>query len=106
MKQLVWVLLGVATFQAVYGLAQALQPQVGVLWVDSRFAYEGCARGTFINRNHFAGFMEMMWPLGLGIMFAMGEWEEKKGIKAMISGEHMNYQLLILLMKKETFQMR
>ncbi len=61
---LVKVILGVALFQALYGLLQALLPTLGVLSADIK-AYLGDSRGTFINRNHFAGFMEMIWPLGL-----------------------------------------
>ena len=57
--------------EAVYGLIQALVPSMGVLWVDYVQAYLGTARGTFINRNNFAGFIEMIWPLALGVTLAM-----------------------------------
>ena len=53
-----WVVLGVAFLEAVYGHIQALVPSLGVLWVDHINAYLGNARGTYINRNHFAGFLE------------------------------------------------
>ncbi|MBW1775015.1 MAG: O-antigen ligase family protein, partial [Deltaproteobacteria bacterium] len=61
------------------------------------FAGEGCSRGTYINRNHFAGLMEMLWPVALGVTLAQGEWEERQGIKAMLSGDRVNTQLLTFL---------
>jgi O-antigen ligase len=52
--------------EACYGLLQATIPSLGVLWEQGTFfgsAYKGYARGTFVNRNHFAAFMGLMWPV-------------------------------------------
>jgi O-antigen ligase len=51
-----------AGFEALYGLIQVLVPDVGVLWFASE-SYRGMARGTFINKNHYAAFLGMLWPL-------------------------------------------
>ena len=51
LKCIVYVMMGVALIEAVYGLIQALVPTLGVLWVDYVKAYMGDARGTFINRK-------------------------------------------------------
>ena len=61
---IVRLMLAVGIIESLYGLIQALEPSVGVLWSDQY--NHGLARGTFINRNHFAGFIGMIWPLGLG----------------------------------------
>ncbi len=51
--------------EAVYGLAQVLsEPAAG----GGSFRLHG-ARGTFINRNHFAGMLNMILPLALGALF-------------------------------------
>ena len=101
-----WVILAVATLESLYGLMQALVPALGVLWVDYIEAYLGDARGTFINRNHFAGFMEMVWPLALGYTLALGDWQRKgnpygnnwkKKLKAMLSSDRSHHQLLFSL---------
>lgn len=76
---IVWSMLGLAMLEAVYGLIQTLIPTMGVLWADVH-AYLGDARGTFINRNHFAGFMEMVWPLGLALIFIMAGEKRSKSI--------------------------
>jgi len=95
LKILIRILLGVAFLEAVYGLIQALVPSLGVLWVDYIKAYLGDARGTYINRNHFAGFMEMMLPLGLAYTLAMGSWQKKMSIKALISSDRPNFQFFL-----------
>ncbi|MCJ7702268.1 MAG: O-antigen ligase family protein, partial [Anaerolineales bacterium] len=96
-KVLVWVALAFGTFEAVYGMAQVLIPGVGVLWVPADFAGGGNARGTYINRNHFAGLMEMLWPVALGVTLAQGAWAEGRGIKAMFSEDRVNSQLIRFL---------
>jgi len=95
---LVWVALAFGIFESLYGLAQVLIPGVGVWWVSADFAYPGCATGTYICRNHFAGLMGMLWPVALGVTLAQGEWEDQKGIKAVLSEDHVGHQLLTFLM--------
>jgi len=34
------------------------------------------ARGTFVNRNHFAGFLEICFPLALGYVLSLGDWSK------------------------------
>jgi len=60
---LVKLMLAVGVIESLCGLIQVLEPSVGVLGSD-RYNH-GLARGTFINRNHFAGYIGMLWPLGL-----------------------------------------
>ena len=60
-----------AGFEALYGILQALIPSLGVLWdIDqgTGLAGRGYARGTFINRNHFAAFLGLLWPLLLAYL--------------------------------------
>lgn len=58
------ILFIVAGFEACYGLLQVLIPSLGVVGGgDVATHYAGYARGTFINRNHFACFLTMVWPL-------------------------------------------
>jgi len=95
LKILIWILLGVAFLEAIYGIIQALVPTLGVLWVDYIKSYLGDARGTYINRNHFAGFMEMILPLGLGFTLAMGSWQKKISFKALISSDRPNFQFFL-----------
>ena len=97
LKRIVWVMMGVALIEALYGLIQALVPTLGVLWVDYVQAYMGDARGTFINRNHFAGFIEMVWPLFLGFTMAQGGWGQGYTLKKILASERLNRQALLAL---------
>ncbi len=97
LKLLIYILLGLATAEALYGLLQALIPTLGVLWIDYIQAYLGDARGTYINRNHFAGFIEMILPLGLGYILSLGNWKEKLSLKALMSTDRPNFQFFLTI---------
>jgi len=97
LKLLIYILLGLASLEALYGIMQALVPTLGVLWIDYIQAYLGDARGTYINRNHFAGFIEMIWPLGLGYTLALGNWEEKPSLKTLLSTDRPNFQFFFTI---------
>ncbi len=56
-----------ASAEAVYGLLQVLIPSMGVLWES---AGSGDARGTFVNRNHYAAFLGMIWPVLLAYLLS------------------------------------
>ena len=92
---LIRILLVLAFLEAIYGIVQSLIPSLGVLWVGYIKAYLGNARGTYINRNHFAGFLEMILPLGLGYTLAMGSWQKKVSLKALISSDRPNFQFFL-----------
>ncbi len=64
---LVVVVLAAALFQAVYGLSETLSGHEMILGRPKRFGV-GSVTGTFVNRNHFAGFLEMAFPLSLGYL--------------------------------------
>jgi O-antigen ligase len=97
LRLLVYILLIVAILEALYGLMQALVPSLGVLWVDYIKSYLGDARGTYINRNHFAGFIEMILPLGLGYTLSLSNWHEKLSIKALMSTDRPNFQFFLTI---------
>ena len=93
-RRLVAWLLVLGTFEAAYGLVQYLSGWQRIFVYAKKYNLEE-ATGTYINRNHFAGFLEMVIPLGLALVLyehsrslslrqgrsAMG------GVKAVIAGE-------------------
>ena len=89
------ILVIVATLEALYGLIQALVPETGVLWADS--AYPGCACGTYVNRNHFAGFIAMIWPLVLGYTLSLRNDTGITVFSKLFSSDRLNLQLLYTL---------
>jgi O-antigen ligase len=97
LKMLAGTMVGLAIAEAIYGLIQALIPSLGVLWVDYISSGLGNARGTFINRNHFAGFIEMVWPLALGFTLAMGFRDKEVNLKKLLASDQLNKQILLVL---------
>jgi O-antigen ligase len=95
LQTVVLVIISIGFFEALYGLVQTLVPSMGVLWVDYFNEFKGYARGTFINRNHFAGFIEMVWPLALG--YAMSLTGRVHSLKTALSSDRLNRQALMAL---------
>jgi O-antigen ligase len=67
-KRLALCLVAVGLFEAIYGLAQYLTGWQQIWNVQRRF-YIGSATGTYVNHNHFAGLLEMIFPLALGLAY-------------------------------------
>ena len=88
-------MIGIGLLEALYGLIQALVPSMGVLWVNYIQDYMGTARGTFVNRNSFAAFIGMIWPLALGITLAMTG--RGYSLKEILRSESLNRQALMAL---------
>jgi O-antigen ligase len=65
----VLVMIGSAFFQAIYGMAETFSWSERIFGLQKKYNI-GSVTGTYINRNHFAGFMEMAFPLTLGYLLA------------------------------------
>ncbi len=79
-ETVVLVILGSALFQAAYGLAEYFGG-TGRIFSYKNLRGTGSAFGTFINRDHYAGFLEMAFPLSLGYLLARADFFAlKKGL--------------------------
>jgi len=56
-------------FQALYGLFELTRENPRLLFYKKLFSPESVT-GTFVNRNHFSGYLEMIVPLALGLALA------------------------------------
>ncbi len=65
-NQLLYCLVAIGSAEALYGLLQLLNPQIGILWLPNP---ERAAHGTIIYKNQYASLLNMIWPLALGIAF-------------------------------------
>ena len=64
---LVVVILASALFQSFYGMAEVFSGHEAIFGRPKRFGI-GSVTGTYVNRNHLAGFLEMAFPLSLGYL--------------------------------------
>jgi O-antigen ligase len=77
----IWLVIIAAAFQALYGSIMVMTGLEWSFFVD-KWAYLGKATGTFVNRNHLAGYLEMSIALGVGFLIAsstayFGNWRQK-----------------------------
>jgi len=64
-----WLLVAVFIIgfaDAIYGLYAYLNQSDSLLWFKKKY-YADCVTGTYINRNHFAGLMNMCIPVSIGL---------------------------------------
>ncbi len=69
---------------AIFGLTQSFTSPTKVYWL--RELNQSTAFGPFINRHHFAGYMELTIALPLGLLFAGAVEKEKRIIYLFIAG--------------------
>ena len=69
-KRLVmWILLCSGAAQAMYGSMMVITGLEYGFFTE-KTAYRGYATGTFVNRNHMAGYMEMTLSAGIGLLLS------------------------------------
>ena len=66
------LLLAAGLFQAAYAMIDHVAGSGGesVFWAHKKH-YASSFSGTFFNKNHFAGFLEMLLPLGVALVLAV-----------------------------------
>lgn len=69
LKYFAWALVISGIFQALFGSLSTLSGQE-VLLLRDKTSYFGVATGTFVNRNSFAGCLEMTLAAGVGLLIA------------------------------------
>jgi len=71
-KKLEWLaytILASALFQAAYGCYMVISGDEYTFFIE-KTAHLGLATGTFMNRNHFAGYLEMSLAVGIGLFIS------------------------------------
>jgi O-antigen ligase len=71
-KRLVFALVSLGVFEAGYGLIQYLTGWQQIFTFMKKYYLED-ATGTYINRNHFAGFLEMILPFAVVLALRWAE---------------------------------
>ncbi|WP_281648206.1 O-antigen ligase family protein [Parendozoicomonas sp. Alg238-R29] len=69
LRWLLWCAVIGGTFQALYGALSTLSGLEIGFFVD-KSSGKGVATGTFVNRNHLAGYLEMCLAMGVGLLIA------------------------------------
>lgn len=97
------------SFRQVRSLNLAIIPIFAVMAIEAALGIyqylsgggDEAARGTFVNRNHFAGFLEICFPLALGCVLSLGDWSksnEKSFMRRLISSDNVQKQIMFLFL--------
>ncbi len=68
----VWFLLAFGFLVSVFGILQQFTFNGKLYWLRE-LRYGGYPFGPYVNRNHFAGFVELIAPVGLALLVVRGE---------------------------------
>lgn len=85
MALLAWTLVYSGLFQALYG-SVAVLGGFGNFLLQHDVGYPNVATGTFINRNHLAGYLVICLSIGIGLMLSMLADEKHANWKAWLRG--------------------
>ncbi len=101
-KRLTWLLGALVlsgTFQAFYGAFMTLS---GVEWLlaTAKTSYTGDATGTFVNRNHLAGYLEITLACGIGLLMALRDGRPFRWVNLleMLMGAKARLRLALVIM--------
>jgi len=75
-----YVLIAMGVFEAFYGLFELYNRNPRILFYKKIY-YLDSLTGTFVNRNHLSGYLEMIIPLALGLIIARIDLFSLAGLK-------------------------
>jgi len=95
-------LVAVGSFEALYGFYERFTGGDHIFWNEKIFNTEAVT-GTFINKNHFAGLVEMILPVALGYFMTIApRWNRGGNFRARaidaISGSGLHRQIIVGLL--------
>jgi len=93
------IIMGV--FEAFYGLFELYNKNPRILFYKKIYNLDSVT-GTFVNRNHLSGYLEMIFPLAIGLIIARGnlfslagmKWREKVN---RLAGKGVSTNLIIII---------
>ncbi|MBT8085110.1 MAG: O-antigen ligase family protein [Woeseia sp.] len=103
-KMLARVIVFAGAFQAAYGALMTLSGLEYGFFVEKEFG-RGVATGTFVNRNHLAGYLEMSLAVGVGLMLAelspqrAADWRDRtrRILEALLSAKALTRLALVIM---------
>jgi O-antigen ligase len=83
-RNFVWFLLGLGFAVSLFAILQHFTFNGKLYWVRE-LQYGGIPFGPYVNRNHFAGLMELLVPSGLSILILGGERRDQVPLVALFT---------------------
>ncbi|MBI5118035.1 O-antigen ligase family protein [Candidatus Poribacteria bacterium] len=99
---IVLALAAVGSFEALYGFAEQFSGHKHIFWVLRQYHLEAVT-GTFHNKNHFAGLLEMVIPVLLGLLVGIGGRPEKR-MRTRFRGIPFRQRIVLALSSSTVYQ--
>ncbi|MCP4396079.1 MAG: hypothetical protein GY801_02040 [bacterium] len=81
-KHIVYVIIAVGLFESLYGLLEYFSGRHQIFFYKKTSSLT--VSGTFVNKNHFAGYLEMVIPLTFSLLFIRLEERSQTGSKKIL----------------------
>jgi hypothetical protein len=75
-----YVLVSMGIFEAIYGMFELYNKNPRILFYKKIYGLD-TVTGTFVNRNHLSGYLEMIIPLAIGLIIARIDLFSLAGLK-------------------------
>jgi len=79
-RRIFYVLIVMGVFEAFYGFFEFYNKNPRILFYKKTY-YLDSVTGTFVNRNHFSGYLEMIIPLAIGLIITRIDLFSLSGLK-------------------------
>jgi O-antigen ligase len=84
LTKLVWFLIIFCFLVSLLAIIQHFTSRNEIYWMEA-FSTEGDSFGPYVNRNHFAGLVELIVPLGLAMMLFRGVHRDQLPLTALLT---------------------
>ncbi len=81
-RRIVVIIVAVGLLESFYGLGEYFSGRHQIFFYKKQASFS--VSGTFVNKNHFAGYMAMVIPLTFGVLFARLEERSQVSLKKLV----------------------
>jgi O-antigen ligase len=93
-RRIVFIIIAVGLFESLYGLIEYFSGRYQIFFYKKQ---SFSVSGTFVNKNHFAGYMEMVIPLTFGVLFSRLEERSHVPLKKIVRLFDEKYMKVVLV---------
>jgi O-antigen ligase len=94
-RRIIYVIVAIGLFESLYGMLEYFSGRQHIFFYKKSTSFS--VSGTFVNKNHFAGYMEMVIPLTFSILFVRLEERSQTSSKKLVRFFQEKYMKVLLL---------
>ncbi len=94
-RRIVFIIVAVGLAESLYGLYEYFSGHHHIFFYQKQSSLT--VSGTFVNKNHFAGYLEMVIPLTFGVLFARLKEHGQTSLKKLVHFSEEKYMKAVLV---------